>query len=193
MQFFALLDSQSVSGAYRFLIRPGRETTVEIENHLFFRKPVQVLGLAPLTSMFWRDEHDPLPPKDKRPEVHDSDTLIIRTNKGESKVQPLQQVERVTTQLFPENNPQGFGLLQRDRNPAHYGDDEAKYSRRPSVMVESLGEWGPGSVHLLQLPTANEYSDNVVAFWEPEKKFGAGEELEFKYRLRWFTRESNKH
>ena len=59
-------------------------------------------------------------------------------------------------------------------------------------MVESLGEWGAGTVRLLQFPTANEYSDNVVAFWEPEKKPAAGDELEFKYRLHWFTRESNK-
>jgi len=192
MQFFALLDSQSLSGAYRFLIRPGAETTIEIENHLFFRKPVQVLGLAPLTSMFWRDENNQRPPNDKRPEVHDSDTLLIKTAKGENEVQALRQVDHVTTRLFPEINPKGFGLLQRDRNPAHYRDDEAKYSRRPSVMVESLGEWGAGKIHLLQLPTANEYSDNVVAFWEPEKRPAAGDELEFKYRLRWFTRESNK-
>jgi glucans biosynthesis protein len=94
--------------------------------------------------------------------------------------------------LFPETNPKGFGLLQRDRNPAHYNDNEAKYSLRPSVMVESLGDWGAGNVHLMELPTANEYRDNVVAFWEPEQKPVAGTELEFKYRLRWFTRESNK-
>ena len=101
MQFFALLDSQSLSGAYRFLIRPGAETTIEIENHLFFRKPVQVLGLAPLTSMFWRDENNQRPPNDKRPEVHDSDTLLIKTAEGENEVQTLRQVDHVTTHLFP--------------------------------------------------------------------------------------------
>ena len=142
--------------------------------------------------MFWRDENNQRPPNDKRPEVHDSDTLLIKTAEGENEVQTLRQVDHVTTHLFPEINPKGFGLLQRDRNPAHYRDDEAKYSRRPSVMVESLGEWGAGKMHLLQIPTANEYSDNVVAFWEPEKKPAAGDELEFKYRLHWFTRESNK-
>jgi len=28
--------------------------------------------------------------------------------------------------LFPEVNPKGFGLLQRDRDSAHYRDNEAK-------------------------------------------------------------------
>ncbi len=54
MEIFALLDGSSVTGAYRFVISPGVDTTVEVEAHLFFRKAVEVLGLAPLTSMFWR-------------------------------------------------------------------------------------------------------------------------------------------
>ena len=192
LEFFALLDSTSVSGAYRFLIRPGKETTLEVETRLFFRKPVQVLGLAPLTSMFWRDGTDPRPPRDRRPEVHDSDTLLIQDASGTEQVHLLQQVDRITTELYPRKNPKGFGLLQRDRDPAHYRDSEAKYSRRPSVFVESLGDWGQGTVRLMQLPATNEYSDNVVAFWQPEKTPAAGEQLDFKYRLHWFTGASNK-
>jgi glucans biosynthesis protein len=191
MEFFALLDSTSVSGAYRFRIKPGKETTLDVETHLFFRKPVQVLGLAPLTSMFWRDQTNPRSPRDQRPEVHDSDTLLIVDAAGERQSHPLQQVDRITTQIFSEMNPKGFGLLQRDRNPAHYHDDEAKYSRRPSVFVEASGEWGQGKVRLIQLPATNEYNDNVVAFWQPEKGPAAGDTLDFKYRLHWFSRESN--
>jgi glucans biosynthesis protein len=192
LEFFALLDSTSASGAYRFQIKPGQETTLEVETRLFFRKPVQVLGFAPLTSMFWRDESDPRPPNDKRPEVHDSDTLLIEDASGKQESHPLQQVDRITTELFPGKNPKGFGLLQRDRNPAHYRDGEAKYSRRPSVFVESLGEWNAGKVRLIQLPATNEYNDNVVAFWQPEKAPASGDEVDFRYRLRWFTGESNK-
>jgi glucans biosynthesis protein len=192
LEFIALLDSTSVSGAYRFFIRPGKETTLEVEMRLFFRKPVQVLGLAPLTSMFWRDETDPRPPRDKRPEVHDSDTLLIQDAAGTEQVHSLQQVDRITTELYPRKNPKGFGLLQRDRDPAHYRDSEAKYFRRPSVFVESLGDWGQGTVRLMQLPATNEYSDNVVVFWQPEKTPAAGEQLDFKYRLHWFTGASNK-
>ncbi len=192
LQFFALLDGPSVSGAYRFLLQPGRETTVEVEARLFFRKPVGVLGLAPLTSMFWRDQPDPQTPTDKRPEVHDSDTLLIEEADGKIESHPLQQVERVTTQRFPKKNPKSFSLLQRDREPTHYQDREAHYERRPSVRVEALGEWGAGLVHLMELPTPNEYNDNVVAFWQPEKIPAAGDELLFKYRLHWFQQPSNK-
>lgn len=187
LQFFARLESPSVSGAYRFIVKPGEETTVDVEARLFFRKPVQVLGLAPLTSMFWRDESDPRPPDDPRPEVHDSDTLLIEKAAGDPEIHPLRKVERVTTQTFAVHNPRGFGLLQRDRDSAHYRDSEAHYARRPSVFVESLGKWGPGTVRLLQLPATNEYNDNVVAFWQPEKTPAAGDELECRYRLHWFS------
>jgi len=192
LEFFALLDSTSVSGAYRLVIKPGQETTLEVETRLFFRKQVQVLGFAPLTSMFWRDESDPRPPSDKRPEVHDSDILLIEDASGKQESHSLHQVDRITTELIPRKNPKGFGLLQRDRNSAHYRDSEAKYSRRPSVFVESLGEWGVGNVRLMQLPATNEYNDNVVAFWQPEKAPASGDEMEFRYRLHWFSGESNK-
>lgn len=192
MEFCALLDGPSVAGAYRFTIAPGTDTKVEIDARLFFRKAVQVLGIAPLTSMFWRGESQPAPRHDRRPEVHDSDGLIIERSDGKEEWHSLAPVEKVTTQLFPTTNPKSFGLLQRDRDPSHYHDREAKYERRPSVRVESLGEWGGGTMRLMQLPAANEYNDNVVAFWQPQKTPAAGDELEVKYRLHWFIHESNK-
>lgn len=192
IELFALLDGPSVSGAYRFVITPGADTKIEVESHLFFRRPVPVLGLAPLTSMFWRDQSNPRPPNDKRPEVHDSDGLLIETAAGEEQWHPLAAVQKITTQLFPMTNLKSFALLQRDRDPTHYRDREAKYERRPSVRVESLGEWGKGNVRLMQLPAANEYNDNVIAFCQPEKSPAASDELAFRYRLHWFARESNK-
>ena len=67
----ALLDSPSVSGAYRFTIRPGLPTTMDVEATLFPRVDLAKVGLAPGTSMFFfslngRDGVD-----DWRPEVHD--------------------------------------------------------------------------------------------------------------------------
>ncbi|CAN5538102.1 hypothetical protein BH20VER3_BH20VER3_17100 [soil metagenome] len=192
MQLLALLDGPSVAGAYRFVVAPGADTIVDVDVRLFFRKPVEVLGLAPLTSMFWRGEKQPASASDQRPEVHDSDGLMLDTATGQRQWHALQPVDKVTTQLFPETNPKSFGLLQRDRNPGHYRDREAKYERRPSVRVEALGRWGQGNMRLMQLPTANEYNDNVVAFWEPAERPTVGEEFQFKYRLHWLTRTSNK-
>lgn len=187
-KFFALLDGPSVTGAYRFVVRPGKETVVEVEAHLFFRQPVPVLGIAPLTSMFWRGEDDPPLPNDPRPEVHDSDGALI----GATDWHALRPVEKPTTQTWPFASAPDFSLLQRDRAPAHYRDREAHYERRPSVRVEPLGDWGKGMVRLLQLPTKNEYSDNIVLFWQPEKPPQKGDALEFRYRLHWFTEKSNK-
>ncbi len=182
-EFYGLLDGPSVAGAYRFVVRPGKETVVEVEARLFFRQPVQLLGIAPLTSMFWRGEDEPHPPNDKRPEVHDSDGVLL----GSADWHPLRAVEKPTTQTWPQENAPTFSLLQRDRDPAHYHDREAHYDRRPSVRVEPVGDWGKGAVQLLQLPTANEYNDNVVLFWRPEKAPQKGDALEFQYRLHWFT------
>jgi periplasmic glucans biosynthesis protein len=192
VEFFALLDGPSVTGAYRFVVKPGADTMVEVDAHLFFRKAVHILGIAPLTSMFWRGENQPAPRHDRRPEVHDSDGLIIEHGGGKEEWHSLEPVDKVITQVFPETNPKSFGLLQRDRDPSHYRDREAKYERRPSVRVDSLGDWGPGNVRLMQLPATNEYNDNVVVFWQPQKTPAAGDELEIRYRLHWFTQKSNK-
>jgi glucans biosynthesis protein len=188
IEFFALLDGPSVTGAYRFLLTPGADTQVEIEAHLFFRQTVKALGIAPLTSMFWRGESDPRPPNDKRPEVHDSDGLLI----GADEWHPLAAAAQITTQFFPRKSATSFSLLQRDRDPAHYDDREARYERRPSVRVEPLNDWGAGSIVLFQLPAQNEYNDNVVAFWQPQNLPEAGDELTVNYRLHWFTQRSNK-
>jgi glucans biosynthesis protein len=87
---YALLDSQSVAGAYRFVVRPGDETVTLVKERLFLRKNVAKLGIAPLTSMFFFGENTPRPPaRDYRPEVHDSDILLIHSGTGEWITRPL--------------------------------------------------------------------------------------------------------
>jgi glucans biosynthesis protein len=88
-----------------------------------------------------------------------------------------------------DENPRGFGLLQRDRNWDHYQDDGVYYDRRPSLWVEPKSRgWGKGAVQLFEIPTADETSDNIVAFWNPAEKTAPGQELLFSYRLYWGTR-----
>jgi glucans biosynthesis protein len=50
---YALLDSPSVTGAYRFVIKPGTTTDIAVTLQLHFRSDIQKLGIAPLTSMFF--------------------------------------------------------------------------------------------------------------------------------------------
>lgn len=187
---YALLDGPSVAGAYR--IRHGRVATglvQEVEADLHFRRPVERLGVAPLTSMYWYGQSDRKPADDWRPQIHDSDGLAIWTGKGERIWRPLANPARVVTNLFIDQSPRGFGLMQRDRKFEDYQDDGAFYERRPSAWVEPIGDWGAGSVQLVEIPTASETDDNIVAFWTPAARPKAGQALTFAYRLYWTAEE----
>jgi glucans biosynthesis protein len=153
---------------------------------LYARKNVKVFGAAPLTSMFWRGENSNAARGDDfRPEIHDSDGLLMSTGAGEWLWRPLTNPAGVSVAAFADENPRGFGLLQRDRAFDHYQDLEAHYHLRPSAWVEPVGRWGRGSVRLVELPTPSEYNDNIVAFWTPDKLPAPGEPIELEYRLHW--------
>ena len=81
---YALLESDSVTGAYRFTVQPGPETVMDVELTLFPRAEMRVVGIAPMTSMFLFDETNRGRLDDYRPEVHDSDGLMIESSSGES-------------------------------------------------------------------------------------------------------------
>jgi glucans biosynthesis protein len=182
----ALLDSPSVAGAYRFVITPGRATVMQVKATLYFRATTAVVGLAPLTSMFLHGENTGWSRDDFRPEVHDSDGLLMHTGAGEWIWRPLNNPKRARAAVFADAAPRGFGLLQRDRTFAHYDDLEALSHLRPSAWVEPVGDWGRGAVRLVELPTTDETNDNIVAFWVPAQLPAAGEPLSFEYRLHWF-------
>jgi len=143
------------------------------------------LGVAPLTSMFLYGENDHRIDNDWRPEIHDTDGLAIWSGNGEWIWRPLTNPANLRFNAYADENPRGFGLLQRDRNFNHYQDDGAYYERRPSVWVEPRSDWGKGSIQLVELPALDETSDNIVAFWNPAKPTQAGQELLFAYRLYW--------
>jgi len=180
----ALLDSRRVSGAYRFVVTPGNETTMQVTARLFLRERIDKLGLAPLTSMYAFGENQP-GHDDFRPEVHDSDGLSIQGADGEWIWRPLVNPKRLLITSFTLTDPRGFGLMQRDRSPASYEDPEALYERRPSAWVEPVGSWGTGRVELVQIPTPDETNDNIVAYWVPQVAPVPGKPIDFAYRLHW--------
>lgn len=183
---YALLDSESVAGAYRFVISPGADTIAHVKAAVYFRKNVKTVGLAPLTSMFWHGENTNEPHGDFRPEVHDSDGLMLFTGAGEWLWRPLTDPKNIRVAAFGDENPRAFGLIQRDRRFDNYQDLEASYHQRPSTWVVPVGNWGHGSVRLVELPTPDETNDNIVVFWAPDTLPPLGEPLEFEYRLHWF-------
>ncbi len=188
IKMYALLDSPSVVGAYSFIIQPGLSTTVDVEAVLFPRKNIEKLGIAPLTSMFLFGENNKYNFDDYRPEVHDSDGLLVWNGNDEWLWRPLDNSKHLRISSFVDNNPKGFGLMQRDRNPEHYRDFEAYYEQRPSVWVEPLEGWGKGLVQLVEIPSQQEIHDNIVAFFVPERKIKEGKEYRFSYRLHWTNR-----
>ena len=182
---YAALESASCTGAYRFVIRPGTDTEMDVTARLFFRNEVGQVGVAPLTSMFLFSEKNRSEFDDFRPNVHDSDGLAIHRRDGDYIWRPLNNPPRLSESWFVEENPRAFGLMQRDRDFESYQDAVSHYERRPSLLVEPLGDWGRGAVRLVEIPTDLEVNDNIVAFWVPEAKPVIGEVYEFAYRLHW--------
>jgi len=185
LTIYALLDSPRTTGAYRFVLRAGDDTVMDIRARLFAREAIGKLGLAPLTSMYFFGENQRSAREDYRPEVHDSDGLSIWSGSGEWLWRPLVDPKRLLVTSFSMTNPKGFGLMQRDRRFQDYEDLEARYELRPSMWVEPKGNWGPGRVELVQIPTPDETNDNIVAFWVPDAPPQPHEAYDFEYRLLW--------
>jgi glucans biosynthesis protein len=197
VKLFAILDSVSCVGAYEFVIIPGDTTVTEIRATLYYRepdkilavnparKPLKSLGLAPLTSMFWFGKGSDRRFDDYRPEVHDSDGLLVQMANGEIFWRPLNNNTKMRHQHFASKEIRGFGLLQRERDFANYQDLFNLYQHVPSVWVEAEGHWGEGEVHLVELSTDFEGLDNVVAFWDPKTKPQPLTPYSFSYKLHW--------
>jgi len=181
----ALLDSPSCTGAFRFEITHGAVLDMEVEATIFARAEMDHLGIAPLTSMFLFDTTNRDRFSDFRPNVHDSDGLLIHNGAGEVLWRPLANPTTLQISAFGDNNPKGFGLMQRKRAFGDYNDLEALYHERPSVWITPRGDWGPGAVTLVEIPADLEIYDNIVAYWRPDAPIEAGVEVALRYRLQW--------
>lgn len=184
---YALMEGPSITGAYRFNIQPDARTRIDVESRLFTRKAITKLGIAPLTSMFFFGESSRRRFDDFRPEVHDSDGLLMHFDNGEWLWRPLDNPIRVNSSSLGTKNPRGFGLIQRDRVFANYQDLETHSELRPSTWVEPRGDWGSGRVELDELPSDTELVDNMVAYWVPEKPVKAGQRLDFAYTVSFYS------
>lgn len=182
---YALLDSKRITGAYRFSIRPGEKTDMVIEGKLFRREEIKKIGIAPLTSMFfYAEDTNRRPVDDFRPEIHDSDGLLVKSP-GEVIWRPIINPQHLFINSFQLSDLAGFGLLQRDTDFDHYQDQETRYDLRPSAVVTPVGNWGAGHVELVQIPSENETNDNIVAYWLADRLPPLDEPITFSYVLSW--------
>ncbi|HEU5126056.1 MAG TPA: glucan biosynthesis protein G [Verrucomicrobiae bacterium] len=197
IRLYAILDSVSCAGAYEMVIIPGETTIADIKARLYFREdaqikpvnnnrpPIRTVGIAPLTSMFWFGKASERRFNDYRPEVHDSDGLLIQMGNGEVLWRPLNNTTEMRHQRFAAKDIRGFGLLQRERDFAAYQDLFNYYHQVPSVWVETHGHWGEGEINLVELSTHYEGLDNIVAFWDPKDKPRPMEPYNIAYTLYW--------
>ncbi|MDR3433247.1 MAG: glucan biosynthesis protein [Rouxiella aceris] len=183
---YALLDGPSIAGAYRFTIHcEATHVVMEIDKHLHARKDIKQLGISPMTSMFSCGTNERGRCDTIHPQIHDSDRLAMWRGNGEWICRPLNNPQKLQFNSYADENPKGFGLLQLDHEFNDYQDVIGWYNKRPSLWVEPQGNWGKGSVNLMEIPTTGETLDNVVCFWQPATPIKAGDSLEFSYRLHW--------
>lgn len=191
LRVYARLDSPSCTGAFRFVVRPRTESQIDVRARIFPRRPIDKLGIAPLTSMFLFGENSERRFDDFRPEVHDTDGLMVHAGTGEWIWRPLADRKELTVSSYAGGQPRGFGLVQRDRDFARYQDLEARYHERPSMWIQPVGEWGDGRVELVEIPSDSEINDNIVSYWVPARQVQAGDDLEFAYILNAFSDKTN--
>ncbi|WP_020178388.1 glucan biosynthesis protein [Methylopila sp. M107] len=180
-----LLDSRRVAGAYRFIIRSGEITTVDVELTLFAREKLGHVGVAPMTSMFLFGPNDRIGFDDVRGEVHRSDGLQIWYGGGEWVWRPLANPSELQISVFGDNSPRGFGLYQRERGFRPYNDLTRRYDRMPSVWVQPIGDWGEGQLQLVEIPTDTDIHENIVAYWRPKAPIEPGKPFSMSYRMHW--------
>lgn len=180
---YALLDGEAATGAYRFDLTVGQDSTLDVQSTLFPRRAGVKFGLAPLTSMYLTGENDRRIRDGFRDEIHDSDGLLIHNGAEEWLWRPLGNPPRERMSSFLDRNVRGFGLLQRDRTFESYQDLDLGYQKRPSYFIEPAGDWGEGRVELIELPTPDETNDNIVASWTPATAPEPGKPFGYAYRI----------
>jgi glucans biosynthesis protein len=169
-----VLDSPSLSGHVDMTLRPGRDTVLQLSVTLLPRREIADIGVAPLTSMYLKGPLKASVSDDFRPRVHDSDVLVIENGSREQLWRPIANPARIESSAFVDDGPVSFGLFQSVRAFSDFQDTEARYHDRPNALVQPLGDWGRGAVTLVEIPTADEFMDNIVAFWRPEAPLATG-------------------
>ncbi|WP_075324207.1 glucan biosynthesis protein [Acidithiobacillus albertensis] len=186
MIIYALLNSPVITGAYRFTVIPGESTRIRVRAVLYPRKKIKQLEIAPLSSMYWHGRGRGIRAGDWHPQQHDSSDLIMAARDGQWITRPLNNPLHIQVTRYLLNNPIGFGFFQQDRRFSNYEGLITQYQKRPSVWIHPLNHWGKGQVELVELPTNNRNTDNMVTFWVPAKPLRPGESLRVHYQIRFF-------
>ena len=181
----ALLDSQSVTGAFRFTIRSLETTIIDTEMTLIARVATDKLGIGAMAGTYLFSGLDHRRTDDWRAAVYESTGLQMLSGSGEWLWRPVSNRETLQVSAFTDVNPRGFGLIQRSRKFDDFYDDEIHWELRPTLWIEPIGDWSDGDVHLLEIPVTSEANANIVAQWRPKAGIPAGKTLSLAYRQFW--------
>jgi glucans biosynthesis protein len=182
---YALIDSESITGACRFTLRPGEATIIDTECTLFARAAVDNLGLSAISAAHFSCPLGQRRSDDLRPCISETGGLQMLTGKGEWLWRPVSNRDTLQLSAFADENPRGFGFLQRDRFFDHYQDDDQHFESRPSLWIEPIGDWAQGALQLIEIPSDSEANDNIIAYWKPKQPLAAGSEVSYAYRQFW--------
>jgi glucans biosynthesis protein len=181
----ALLDSESLTGAIRMTLRPGDVTLIDVEMTLFARQALDHIGFGCTMGTFLSGPQSRRGFDDLRPAVHEVSGVQMLSGAGEWIYRPVSNPANLQVSSFMDGNPRGFGLVQRERDPAAFQDDDQRFELRPSVWTEPLGDWGAGSIQLIEIPSESDLNDNIIAYWRPRQPLAAGSETMVAYRQAW--------
>jgi glucans biosynthesis protein len=181
----ALLDSESLTGAVRMTLRPGDITLIDVEMTLFARQALDHVGFGCTMGTFLSGPQSRRTFDDLRPSVHEVSGAQMLTGAGEWIYRPVNNPATLQVSSFMDQNPRGFGLVERERDPAAFQDDDQRYELRPSVWTEPLGEWGQGSVQLIEIPSDTDVNKNVILYWRPRLVLAQNSETTLAYRQAW--------
>ena len=181
----ALLESESLTGAYRFTVRAGEATIIDTELTLVPRVAIDHLGIAAMSATSISSPLDRRRPDDVRPMIAEVNGLQMLTGKDEWIWRPVTNRATLQVSSFVDSNPKGFGFLLRNRDFDAYQDDDLHWELRPSLWIEPIGEFGAGTVQLVEIPAESETNSNCIAYWRPASALKAGEETAWAYRQFW--------
>ena len=181
----ALLDSASVTGAFRFTIRPLETTIIDTEMTLIAREATDKFGVAGMAASYLFSPLDHRRTDDWRAAVYEATGLQILSGKGEWLWRPVTNRETLQISAFADQNPRGFGLSQRSRSFDAFYDDEGRWELRPTLWIEPIGDWGDGDLRLLEIPAPSETNANIVAQWRPKAGIVPGAPRSLAYRQFW--------
>ena len=181
----ALLDSTSVTGAFRFTLHPLETTIIDTEMTLISRKDVDKLGFGAMAAAYLFSPLDHRRADDVRPAVYETTGLQILSGSGEWLWRPVSNRETLQISAFTDLNPRGFGMLQRSRTFDAFLDDETHWELKPTLWIEPIGDWGQGDLRLLEIPATSENNSNIVAQWRPKAGMTIAKSLSIAYRQFW--------